>query len=120
MKTANEVFMPGYLVAYQFQCESGNVISYGIVIQMANGKRQILLPTLRDSWMRCSENELQYHILEVRVPSSYLTIAEIIRDIDSAWEVSTVTWTKTSIMELTMQEIADKFGIKVEQLKIKK
>ena len=116
-----EVAKLGHLVAYQFMCKPDSNIHYGIIFQSAFGTLQAWMPKAdRDGgWLTIDDNTMDNHLLEIRVPYSDSPM-DIFKNIDKVWDKSSTTWTKETVVELTMDEIAKKFGIKnVKNLKIK-
>lgn len=100
----------------------------GMVIEYANGERRLVVEfhdTLallsNNSWgdlenisegLECSINK-DFTINKVYEPWSMLGLSSMLKCVHPC------IWERKSV-ELTMEEIAEKFGINVEQLKIKK
>lgn len=96
-----------------------------MIVEYKSGEKRIVLPDLEGN-LFLSEinnfkstlinftNELEiYRIYKIKNKTYLNCLLNYNNDLELIWE-------KPKEVELTMQEIADKFGIPVEQLKIKK
>ena len=99
----------------------------GMVVQYANGKKR-LVTTINDKLFLMGEDmfaELHTFNEDLTNRDSGLNIVKVFqpkeaRDLKTLLNCNNCIWERPKETVLTMQEIADKFGIPVEQLKIKK
>jgi hypothetical protein len=100
----------------------------GMVVEYANGERRLVVTINNDLYLisRASfadvksfnddltcDSDLKLNIVKVFQPKEAASLSSLL-------DCSNCIWERPKEIVLTMQEIADKFGIPVEQLRIKK
>lgn len=102
-----------------------NKLEVGMIVEYKSGDRRLILPDskgnlflsrlnyFKPSTIKSADKYEIYKVYKIKYQTDLNSLLKCSNNLELIWE-------KPKEVELTIQEIADKFGISVEQLKIKK